>query len=76
VTGPDRQAAVAAALILGFVAVGLLLMPRLVIGLSELTSPFAGAALALLFILAPFIVLWLRSRAQRRAAQTTKRDPD
>jgi hypothetical protein len=52
-----------------FVAFGLMAMPRLVIGLAEAVSPYAGAALALAFILAPFFILWLRSRYQHSRAK-------
>jgi phosphate/sulfate permease len=68
VSPKDKQSAVAAGLILAFVAVGLILMPRIVIGVSELTSPFVGAIIALIFVLLPFIILWLRARQQRREA--------
>jgi hypothetical protein len=65
VSEQDKKSAVAAALILAFVAIGLLLMPRIVIGVSELTSPFVGGLIALAFVLVPFVILWLRSRAQK-----------
>jgi predicted tellurium resistance membrane protein TerC len=71
-TPKDKQSAVAAGLILAFVAVSLILMPRIVIGISELTSPFVGAAIALIFVLLPFIILWLRSRQQKREAAAAK----
>jgi uncharacterized membrane protein YqjE len=66
-TKQDKNAAIAAALILVFVAFGLMAMPTLVIGLANAVSPFAGAALALAFILAPFGVLWVRSKYQQKA---------
>ena len=66
-TTEDKKSAAAAALILVFVAFGLMAMPRLVIGLADSTSPYAGAALALAFILAPFIILWARSKYQHRS---------
>lgn len=65
----DRNSAIAAALIIAFVAFGLMAMPKLVIGLADGVSPWAGMVLALVFVLAPFAILWLRARAQRRAQQ-------
>lgn len=65
-TREDKKSALAAALILAFVAFGLMAMPKLVIGLGETVSPYAGVALALAFVLAPFGILWLRARVQRR----------
>ena len=63
----DKNSAIAAALILVFVAFGLMAMPTLVIALAEAVSPYAGAALALAFILAPFGILWVRSKYQHKA---------
>jgi uncharacterized membrane protein len=63
-TTDDKKSALAAALILAFVAFGLLAMPTLVIGLADRVSPYAGVALALVFLLAPFGILWLRSKFQ------------
>ena len=68
-TTEDKKSALAAAAILAFVAFGLLAMPTLVIGLADTVSPYAGAALALVFTIAPFGILWLRSRYQRRSHQ-------
>ena len=64
-TTEDKKSATAAALILVFVAFGLMAMPTLVIGLADSVSPYAGAVLALAFILAPFVILWLRSKYQQ-----------
>ncbi|MGL4406087.1 MAG: hypothetical protein ACRCT6_10025 [Notoacmeibacter sp.] len=66
-TSEDKKSALAALLILAFVAFGLMAMPRLVIGLAEVVSPYAGVALAMAFLLAPFVILWLRSRVQHRS---------
>jgi uncharacterized membrane protein YqjE len=66
-TKDDKNSAIAAALILVFVAFGLMAMPTLVIGLADSVSPYAGAALALAFILAPFGILWVRSKYQQKA---------
>ena len=63
----DKNSAIAAALILAFVAFGLMAMPTLVFGLAGTVSPYAGVALALAFILAPFGILWVRSKYQQKA---------
>jgi uncharacterized membrane protein YqjE len=68
-TTEDKKSAIAAALILAFVAFGLMAMPKLVIGLADAVSPYAGVALALAFILAPFLILWLRSKVQQNKAK-------
>ena len=68
-TTEDKKSAIAAALILAFVAFGLMAMPKLVIGLADTVSPYAGVALALAFILAPFFILWLRSKVQHNKAK-------
>jgi hypothetical protein len=63
---PERHAPfVAAALILGAMVAGWLLMPRIMLMVSG-GGPLAGVAVALLFMLAFFAVLWLRGRHQRR----------
>jgi hypothetical protein len=59
-------APVAAALILGAMVVGWLLMPRLMLLISD-GGPLAGVLAAVLFMLAFFAVLWLRARHQRRS---------
>jgi predicted membrane protein len=56
---------IAAALIIAALAIGLVLMPRIMLAASG-AGPFGGAAIAIAFILALFVVLWLRSRHQRR----------
>jgi hypothetical protein len=66
VTKADKRSAIAASLFIAFIAGGLMLMPSIMIGIGESVSPIAGVALALGFILLPFLVLWLRARAQRR----------
>jgi hypothetical protein len=59
-----HEAPVAAALILIAVLTGWLLMPRLML-LASPAGPLAGLLIALVFMLALFGVLWLRSRWQR-----------
>ena len=59
-----RNAAIAAAAML--IAFGLVayMMPAIMLWLGDI-SPVAAGAFVALFILAPFIVLWLRARSQR-----------
>lgn len=64
----NRNAAIAAGLILlGFGLVGFY-MPAIVVKLGAI-SPFAGAAAALVFVLAFFGLFWLRGRRQRKRDQ-------
>jgi hypothetical protein len=60
------QPFVAAGLIMLALAAGFLTMPRLMLAASA-GGPLAGAAIAVLFVLALFAVLWLRARHQRRS---------
>lgn len=61
----NRNAAIAAFLILaGFGIVGYY-MPAIVVWLGGI-SPYAGGAAALLFVLAFFGIFWLRGRSQRK----------
>jgi hypothetical protein len=63
-TPQDRSSAIAAAVILiGFAAL-FMLMPRIVLGLGEI-SPWLGGAAAVLFVLSFFGVFWLRARYLR-----------
>jgi hypothetical protein len=61
----DRSALIAAAILLLTVVAGWLAMPRIMLMVSG-GGPLAGAAVAILFMLAFFAVLWLRSRRQGR----------
>ena len=61
----DRNAAIAAGLILAFVGLGFFAMPPLMMRLSEI-SPWLAYALAVVFVLAFFAIFWLRARQQRR----------
>jgi len=56
---------IASALIMIATVAGWLAMPRLMLAVSG-GGPWAGVAVAILFILAFFAVLWLRARHQRR----------
>jgi protein-S-isoprenylcysteine O-methyltransferase Ste14 len=66
----DRNAAIAAAVILLVAGVGFFLMPPLMLRLSEI-SPWLSYAVAIVFVLAFFAVFWLRARHQAR-----RQDPD
>lgn len=59
-----RNAAVAAAVILGGFGLVAFYMPTLMLALGE-TSPIAGGLVAVLFVLAFFGVFWLRGRSRR-----------
>jgi len=56
---------IASAVIMVVVVAGWLVMPRIMLMVSG-GGPIAGVAVAILFILAFFAVLWLRARHQRR----------
>jgi hypothetical protein len=60
-----RGAMIAAALILIITVAGCLAMPKIMLLVSG-GGPFVGIAIALLFMLSFFAVLWLRARHQRR----------
>ena len=60
-----QNTVVAAALILLAVVTGWMLMPRLMLLVSD-GGPITGALVAIFFMLAFFAVLWLRARHQRR----------
>ncbi|MDX3927714.1 MAG: hypothetical protein QHC90_18135 [Shinella sp.] len=57
--------AVAAALILGGTGLAFFLLPKLMIALGDI-SPWLAGAVGTLFVLAFFILFWLRARYQRR----------
>jgi hypothetical protein len=61
----ERAPFVASALIILATVTGWLLMPKIMLLVSG-GGPFAGAAVAILFMCAFFAVLWLRARHQRR----------
>ncbi|MEA3533540.1 hypothetical protein [Rhizobium sp. CC-YZS058] len=64
-TPKDRNAAIAAAIILILFALGLLFLPTVVLFLGQ-TSPLLAATAGGLFILGFFVIFWLRARYQRR----------
>jgi hypothetical protein len=59
-----RNAAIAAAVILGGFGLVAFYMPTIMLSLGEI-SPFLAALVAILFVLAFFGVFWLRGRARR-----------
>ena len=63
--GEIRGAFIASALIIVLTVAGWLIMPRIMLLVSG-GGAFAGVAVAILFMLAFFAVLWLRARYQRR----------
>jgi len=60
-----RGALIASALILILTVAGWFAMPKIMLMVSG-GGPFVGMAVAILFMLAFFAVLWLRARHQRR----------
>ncbi len=63
--GPNdwRNAGMAAVLFAAFAALAYFL-PTMMLAAGDV-SPLAGIAVAAIFLVLPFIVLWLRSRAKR-----------
>lgn len=63
--GPNdwRNAGMAAVLFVAFAALAYFL-PTLMLAAGDV-SPLAGIAVAAVFLVLPFLVLWLRSRAKR-----------
>lgn len=57
----DRNAAIAAAIILATFGLGAFYMPTIMLALGEV-SPIAAGGVAVLFVAAFFILFWLRSR--------------
>lgn len=61
----DRSPAIAAAVILVVVGVGFFILPKIMLWLGTY-SPWLAATFGALFVLAFFLVFWLRARYQRR----------
>jgi membrane protein implicated in regulation of membrane protease activity len=59
-----RSTAIAAGLILAVFALVAYMLPTIMLWLGDI-SPYAAGAFVILFLVAPFIVLWLRGRSQR-----------
>ena len=60
-----RSPALAAAIILAVAGIAFYFLPKLMLWLGE-RSPFLAAVVGAMFVLAFFLVFWLRSRYQRR----------
>ncbi|MVA95745.1 hypothetical protein GN330_00570 [Nitratireductor sp. CAU 1489] len=60
-----RNAAIAAAIILVGFGLFAFYMPTIMLAVGE-SSPLAAGAIAVTFVVAFFLVFWLRGRAQRR----------
>jgi hypothetical protein len=63
-----RGMLIASALIISATVAGWLIMPKVMLLISG-GGPFVGVAVAILFMLAFFAVLWLRARHQRRVGK-------
>lgn len=61
----DRSPAIAAAIILIVVGLGFFILPKIMLWLGDF-SPWLAAAFGTLFVLAFFLLFWLRARYQRR----------
>ena len=61
----NRNAAIAAAVILGGFGLGAFYMPTIMIAVGNYSTVAAGIV-AVLFVAAFFLVFWLRGRSQRR----------
>jgi protein-S-isoprenylcysteine O-methyltransferase Ste14 len=61
----DRSPAIAAAIILIVVGFGFFVLPSIMLTLGDV-SPWLAAVVGTLFVLAFFLIFWLRARYQRR----------
>ncbi|WP_176085030.1 hypothetical protein [Martelella sp. HB161492] len=61
----QRSSLIAAGIILAVMVIGGLFLPE-VVNLLGRISPFLGFGFGVLFVLALFIIFWLRARYQRR----------
>ena len=61
----DRASVLAAVLIMGGCGLVFYLMPRVMLWLGE-SSPWLAAVIAVMAVLAFFLVFWLRARYQKR----------
>jgi len=59
----DRNALIAAAVIMAGVAGAAFMLPAIMLWLVEI-SPYAAGAFGALFVLCFFIIFWLRARSQ------------
>jgi uncharacterized membrane protein HdeD (DUF308 family) len=63
-TKSDQSAVIAAAVILIVFGLVAFLLPTIMVDLAAY-STYAAAAFGAVFLVAPFVVLWLRGRSQR-----------
>lgn len=61
----ERSPAIAAAIILLVVGGGFFVLPTIMLFLGDI-SPWLAAVVGVLFVLAFFLIFWLRARYQRR----------
>ena len=64
-TPENRNAAIAAAILLLVFGLGAFYMPTIMLAVGNVSTVAAGL-IAVLFVAAFFLVFWLRSRSQRR----------
>lgn len=64
-TPENRNAAIAAAILLLAFGLGAFYMPTIMLAVGNV-SPIAAGLIAVLFVAAFFLVFWLRGRSQRR----------
>jgi len=60
-----RNAVIAAAVLMLVFGLGAYYLPAIMIAAGDI-SPWAGAAVAVVFVAAFFLVFWLRGRSRRR----------
>jgi membrane protein implicated in regulation of membrane protease activity len=65
VSTENRNAAIAAAILLLVFGLGAFYMPTIMLAVGDI-SPVAAGVIAVLFVAAFFLVFWLRGRSQRR----------
>jgi hypothetical protein len=65
VTPENRNAAIAAAILLAIFGLGAFYLPTVMLAVGNI-SPAAAGVIAVLFVAAFFLVFWLRGRSQRK----------
>lgn len=61
----EKSPAIAAAIILVVAGLGFFVLPSIMLKLGDI-SPWLAAAFGVIFVLAFFLVFWLRARYQRK----------
>lgn len=64
-TPENRNSAIAAAVLLVVFGLGAFYMPTIMLAVGDV-SPVAAGVIAALFVLAFFLVFWLRARSRRK----------